>query len=379
MLGFGLCIGLCAAASCAQPAGPGVNSSPPFAVGGTFSGIGGGAGFAGGEPACVRANAVNPVFADQVLSSSVLFGRELYAWTTDEQGLALRRDQVLFSQAAGDGAPFTMLRALQNATADESALALQLSQSFAMGRYAWPEPWATRMGSPGQDPGGQLVRIVLKSDAWLAILRGGSISVFDAQRRPVAAAGALAHPEQIGAIFFDSSFAPYGPCTGPGQREFLLGNLAMVEEWSLGTQVIADRVRANIEQLTNFLNNTRRCPVTSDASAWEAGVFCSWQSELAMSAGGANGSAPSSAGGAAGASDVPAAAAGAGGAGGVGFDPAHFGGLSQTGTEEFAYEQALSLPNANYLAAPEQIAAIIEALTGDLFEPDPLVVAPGSP
>ncbi|MEO6602169.1 MAG: hypothetical protein ABIQ16_19970 [Polyangiaceae bacterium] len=43
------------------------------------------------------------------------------------------------------------------------------------------------------------------------------------------------------------------------------------------------------------------------------------------------------------------------------------------------YEQALAIPSANYLPFPQQVAAIIQTLQGDLFDPYPLVVKPGSP
>ena len=43
------------------------------------------------------------------------------------------------------------------------------------------------------------------------------------------------------------------------------------------------------------------------------------------------------------------------------------------------YDEALAIPSPNYLPAPAQIATMIETLQGDLFEPDPLVVTPGSP
>jgi hypothetical protein len=325
------------------------------------------------------------------LSSKILFGRQFFAWTTDEQGLALRQDRALFTRSAGAGAPFTLLNDLANPTADEMKLASGLSSAFQFGRYAWPEPWATRMGSPGQDPGGQLLRIVIKPEAWLVIVEGRQIWVFDAEQQVVTAADALAHPERVGAIYFDSAYLDPNGCgsIGVGEREFLLGNLAMVEEWSIGTQPIADRINANIAQLTRFLENSRSCPVTSDAFSWTQSVLCSWASQVGGAGqAGASGFDPSATPGGAGAGGFPSKSEGVAGMAGAptpdqsapfGFNPVNFSGLQANSTEEFAYDQALANPSANYLAAPAQLAAIIETLEGDLFEPDPLVVTPGSP
>jgi hypothetical protein len=209
---------------------------------------------------------------------------------------------------------------------------------FEKARYAWSEPWATRMGWPGEDYGGNLLRIVLKPEAWVVVVRQGNLNVVDLQNQPVTLTQALANPERLGAIFYEKDAFAGGPvCTGSfafggnGYREFIVGNLAMVEEWSLGTQQIRDRLSENIAQLTSFLERTRACPITTSAEQWNLDVVCQWES-------------PSSA-----------------------------------STDLFAYQQALAIPSDNYLAVPERLAAMIETLQEDLFEPDPLVVTPGSP
>jgi hypothetical protein len=331
-----------------------------------------------------------PAFASQVFGPQTLRAREFYSWTSDEQALGLRQDRMLFSQAAGSGAPFTMLRKVTSdpGVDDTARLAQTLAKSFAMGRFAWPEPWATRMGWPGQDPGHQLLRILLKPEARLAFVINSELTVFDARGLPVPIADAAAHPEQIGVVYFDTAASdPFGCGSGTGYREFLLGNLAMVQEWSLGTQQIADRIRSNIAELTQFLNDIRSCPVTSDSATWARSVLCSWQVGDAGASGqeliGGFAGSSSSAGAPAGAS-AGAAASGSGGKGPSSFEPAPGAGFSGAGapiasSDQSLYEQALAIPSANYLAAPAQIAAMIDTLTGDLFEPEPLLVTPGSP
>ena len=308
---------------------------------------GGAVGVAGAPSSCELETVAAPVFLDQMVRKDSAARLELFSWTTDAQASALRTDRVLFSQSGDTGlGPGYALMYLKQLAAKEPAdstigeLAAVLSgQLFIKPRYAWSEPWATRMGWPGEDYGGQLLRIVLKAEAWVVVVGSGTLFVTDAQHQPIPLADALANPGRVGAIFYQRDGDAGGPQCGSftgggnGYREFVLGNLAMVQEWSLGTQQILDRLQANIAQLTRFFEQARACPpFLTNAAAWNAAVSCSW-------------SAPT---------DGPF-------------------------SEQVAYEQALSIPSENYLPEPKRIAQIIETLQGDLFQPDPLVVIPGSP
>lgn len=336
----------------------------------------------GGSTACIPPATKTPAFAQQVVGQQTLFSRQFYTWTTAVQVQALRQTQNLFSEAAGSGEPFTQLTIAAASGGVDARLAQVLSDEFKWGRYAWPEPWTTRMGWPGQDPGHQLVRVVLRPEAWLGLVTRGNIVVYDAQQRFVPATEALAHPDHIGAIFFESYSAtadPLGCNSGSGYREFLLGNLAMVQEWSVGTQQIADRIQVNIGQLTQFLNDIRGCPVTSDATTWAQIVLCSWfvpgpSNSTGSGAGGDGGGGANGSG--SGAND--SAGFGLGGFDGAPEVPGN-GGFTVDNSDAAVYGQALAIPSANYLAAPAQIAAMIGTLQGDLFAPDPLVVTLGSP
>lgn len=300
----------------------------------------------GGVPGCVLPPAASPVFKDQAMSPSAVARRELYSWTTDEQAAALRSDQVLFTKSEqaglGPGYAFDYLKQLTTTAPDpeQQLLASILGGDlFAKKRYAWSEPWATRMGWPGEDYGNNLLRVVLKPEAWLVVVSNGRLDVVDLDNTPVAAGDAVEHPERIGAILFVKDGFAGGPtCNssfvggGNGYREYILGNLGMVEEWSLGTQEIRDRLATNISELTRFLGQLRACPTTESSVQWNLDVVCSWAST----------------------------------------DPG-------TTDEIVAYERALAIPSSNYLPVPQQIATLIETLQGDLFEPNPLVVKPGSP
>src|SRR6478609_1161590 len=286
-----------------------------------------------------------PVFRDQIFNTTRVARRQLFSWTTPEQAAALRQDRILFSRSErpglGPGYAFEVIRQIgKYASASEQAqlAAILAGALFEKARYAWPEPWATRMGWPGEDYGNELLRIVLKPEAWVVLVKSGTLSVYDLQNAPVSLAEALASPGRIGAIFYQKDAYAGGPnCDGSfafgsnGYREFIVGNLAMVEEWSLGTQQIRDHLAENIAQLSAFLERIRSCPVRSSALSWNLTVACDWDRLVA--------------------------------------EP----------SELFAYEQALAIPSDNYLAVPERIAAMIETLQNDLFEADTLVVTPGSP
>lgn len=294
---------------------------------------------------CSLPHSGRPVFTDQMFDMNRAARREFYSWTTAEQARELRSDRVLFSKSetAGLGPGYAFTYLAQLAMTSPSSEQAQLAQTlggplFEKKRYAWIEPWATRLGWPGEDYGDQLLRMVLKPEAWLVVMRGGMLRVLDGNDTEVPLAEALANPRRIGAILYVKDAANGGPrCGGSfidggnGYREFILGNLEMIEEWSLGTSAIRERLSANIAQLQRFFELVRNCPVSLSPSQWNIDVVCTWDQSAAPS------------------------------------------------DEISAYQRALAIPSANYLPSPATLASLIETLQSDLFDPDPLLVTPGSP
>jgi hypothetical protein len=323
------------------------------AAGGPSAGtLGAGILLAPPEPACQLPDAGTPVFADRVLSNAAPARRELFTWTTAEQVQELRAGSVLFtrSEREGLGPGYAMLAlsalASQPSSSDPAqavsvTVASWLSGSrFTNARYAWSEPWATRVGWPGETYGDQLLRIVLREEAWLARYRDGTIDVVDMNNALVPAADVLAHPERLAGIFFVRSAQAGGPeCYGSfrggdnGYREFIIGNEAMVEEWSLGTAEIRARLESDIALVQQFFERIRPCPVREDTSSWNVEVVCGW-SEIAS---------------------------------------------SPPVSELEAYKAALAIPSPGYLPQAPPLATLIEALQASLFEPDPFIVTPGQP
>ena len=332
---------------CTLPTGPSVAPSEGTASGGVAGGgpvvgsAGAAVGFQGGNVVCINPapTTAPPVFAAQIVSAAEPARAELYTWLTDEEVTALRAGQPLFSSPVQPSFKGQSLQALTFSSDPATAqLATLLSgQAFANGRIAWPEPWAIRSTVTGEDHGPNPVRVVLKPEAWVAVLAKSSLSVVDQQNQPIATAAAVASPSRIGAIFYEHDQSDGGPdCALPGSgimgyRAFVLSNLAMVSEWSLGTQQIRDRLSANISQLTELFNRTRACPNEVSAQFWNQDVVCLWDAGV--------------------------------------FVP----------SEDSAYAQALAMPSEQYSLDPPKLAALIDNLQSDLFEIDPFIVTPGSP
>ena len=349
-------VGACSETQGSLPHGSGASAGSATggagaAAGATGLAIGGAAGALnlgpGPSSACQVPETDAPVFGKRVVENDAPARRELFTWTTAEQAAELRAGSVLMtrSEREGLGPGYAMeVLAELGATmpsdpllADAAALAALLSgPAFEKARYAWSEPWATRVGWPGEDYGDQLVRLVLRPEAWLARYRAGQMDVVDMDNAPVALSDALAHPERLAGVYFVKDGGAGGPNCGSfqggsdGYREFIIGNEAMIEEWSLGTSEIRARLESDIALVQAFFARIRVCPQKYDAYSWNLSVVCSWSD------------------------DAPAA-------------------YSELG----AYQAAVAIPSANYIPDLAPLLALLEALDASLFEPDPFVVEPG--
>jgi hypothetical protein len=278
-----------------------------------------------------------PPFAEQVVTD-IGEQRVFYSWTTDEQVAELRAGTELFSRSErpgqGRGVLFDSLADYAVAgDSDGAALAGILgSETFAKARFAWPNPWATVLGFPGETYGNQLLKIELSAEAWIAVFDGRSLAVFDAENAPVAIESALATPARIGAIFHvseaeaGSSYCGTFTSGGVGFREFALGNIAMVTRWSLATEEIRQRLQADIAELRAFEG---QLVCVGDTSGWSNDVSCAWSNGFT------SGSALSN------------------------------------------YDFALGLPSELYRPSTTNLEALIAVLEASLPTGEPLVVTPG--
>lgn len=285
----------------------------------------------------------NPVLASEAIPFPTGRPRIFYSWTTEEQIAELRAGGELFSRSEreglGRGYAFTALA--EFAAAGSTGLAGDLARLlgeylFINIRYAWTNPWATRLGWPGEDYGNQLVQIVLDPAAWIVVFDGYQLQVLDGNDEVVPIEDALAQPERIGALYFLRGEGAGGPLCGTflagdgGYREFVLGNVAMVEQWSIGTDAILAQLDADIGALEAMIELLSDCSLEANYNDWNAEIVCHWEYRESTSPG-------------------------------------------------RIYEDALALPSASYVPTAENLQALVDTLRADRFEPDPLVVHPNEP
>jgi hypothetical protein len=221
-----------------------------------------------------------------------------------------------------------MDRLTEAAAQDPTSLAAAVASVFETFRYAWPNPWATRLGFGGEDYGDRLLRIELDESAWIGVLAGSGViyAVYDLEGNDVPLEEAAASPERIAALYFVRDESSGGPVCGSfaggggGYREFIVGNEALVKRWSIGTEEILERLDEDISALTEYFHRVRPCPPAH--LNFNVSVLCDWR----------------------------------------------------FGISRDVYIAALALPDAPYLPTAGRLTHLIETLEATKFEPDPLVV-----
>lgn len=292
----------------------------------------------GEDPACTGGK----LLADQIVSQ-IGSQRVFYSWTTDEQVAELRAGGPLFSRSEspgkGRGLAMTQLAAFgaaSNKPVNQLAATLA-GTTFAKLRFSWPNPWATLMGWPGETYGNQLLQVTLRPEAWIAIFsQSRGLAVVDANGQAVDIEFALTKPERIGAIYFQSDGDGTQVHCGTffqgavAFREFVLGNLQMVQSWSLATPEITARLQADIAVLEAVRVDLACRELPGDQSYWTEDVRCAFTG------------------------------AGSGATGSL-----------------YSYDLSLGLPSELYYPSQDNLAALIAALKVSLPQGEPLVVNPG--
>lgn len=270
-----------------DPWDPDVN----WGVGGTGGVEGSGGGLGCGESAPLDFFAVSPLRPAS---------RVLFSWTTVEQVEEMRASGELLSReetpGLGRGHVFEVLDSYhQDATGElstQQSLARELSARFTKARFAWPHAWPTRLGWPGESYGDQLIRIVLRPESLFVVARSGQLFVFDMEGGELSHQTALDAPERIAAIFFvkdeqngGASCGTYGSTTGSLYREYVLGNPAMIESFSVGTAEVNAVIQREVQllgELRATLQDTSPLP-SSTFYSLKFGAACSWKYEQASS------------------------------------------------------------------------------------------------
>jgi hypothetical protein len=176
--------------------------------------------------------------------------RVLYSWTSQEQADELRRTRRLLTKG-----PAASALSLYDTTiwglyeTDDIARAL-FNPPFHRQRYAWPHPWATRLGGDEKPYGDALVRITLKPEALVVTLRSGGTAnpdwaFFDMQNRMVPPAEGRARMASVAAVYHAHE-APEGAPRATVFREYVVCNESMVESWELSTEPVAAELERDL-------------------------------------------------------------------------------------------------------------------------------------
>jgi hypothetical protein len=226
------------------------------------------------DPAAVTAAlARDDVFHDR-------FGRRtLYTWTTVDQVTDLARTRRLLTreESPAKGAAYGDQVLFALAQRGDDIARLLYSAGFAKARHAWPAPWATRAGWPGESYGDRLIQLVLRPDA-IIVGVSTAVGVFAAQTAggaDVPFAEVRAHPERIAAIYFVSdatrSPAPTVPRPTATFREYVVCNESMIETWAVGTPAIAHELAdeaATLDALVRYLRARTQPTHVAIPGAW---------------------------------------------------------------------------------------------------------------
>ncbi|HET9988252.1 MAG TPA: hypothetical protein VFQ65_07025 [Kofleriaceae bacterium] len=198
----------------------------------------------------------------------------LYTWTSPAQIAELRRSHVLLTATAATGgfvSPFLRALAITATHAGSSrdvARVLLTDPRLVRRRYAWPAPFATVLGVGSRTYGTTLIRIELRSDAWIGRYEPAAADPFrfvDASGATVELAQVVSHPERIGAIFHVRTelAIPF--------REYVICNPVMIASWSVATPAIRTELAAELATI-GAVARAPRATIASWLDSWHAAL-----------------------------------------------------------------------------------------------------------
>jgi len=295
----GLAVGLVAVGGCDSPDAPQDARAPASMAGAGGSQDGTAMAGAPSAPVSDFGHAASPpiviqpdppppsALTAQVVSAAARPSRVLYSWTTDEQYSELRDSPVLLTRSERPGLGGGVLRQVLGelaAAGDPLSVALAAPE-FEKTRYAWPNPWATLLGWPGESYGNKLIQIELREEAWVMVLVGTEWQVVDLEGAAVPRADAIETPERIGAVFHvheadglecGGSFVSGG---SGAFREYALLNESMIARWSLATAEMRDRLEADIAMLDAYRAYLAAGAAPASFGPFESEVACAWRDD----------------------------------------------------------------------------------------------------
>lgn len=200
-----------------------------------------------------------PTVAERLRKHAVTDGdfarRVLYTWTTQKQIEALRASKKLLVATSYQGfGPSRFVLDLEDAVkkrspGHETAHTVLLDPRLSRRRYAWPSPFATRMGLALRGYGDALIRVVLKDGAHIARFAPDTPwTIVDTSGARVEALD----PAKLGAVFH----VRYAATATAPFREYVLCNEDQIESWSVGTDDIDHELGDERALLTALASET---------------------------------------------------------------------------------------------------------------------------
>jgi hypothetical protein len=199
----------------------------------------------------------------------------LYTWTRDEQIEELRAGAPVLSRSESTTGVRSGLDVALDADTSEFAQ-LMRRPGLSRWRFAWPSPWATRMGWPETgDYGDRLLRIELRPESLIAVydsrITPRVVRFFTDEGNDVPLAEAMLVPQFWAAIYHVQE-SP-GPDGAPRlAREFVIINESMIARVVYGTPQIESELAVERERL-NFLATQlgpEAAPFTRLSESWDA-------------------------------------------------------------------------------------------------------------
>lgn len=200
--------------------------------------------------------------------------RVLYTWTTTAQIDALRAGgKLLHRKRSARGGRSRFDRAIRT-TPKRPIVRHLTAPDLAFRRFAWPYPWATLLGWPGEQYGNQLLRVELKPCQTAICRVTCKENFYDTMTmertltdvklrwrrdRPV---------EKVGAVFHDHMAAGQGTPMRVALREYVLFKPAMIAGFSHGDARCLAAIRADLAFLDDLLTRTPKFLARTLPSRW---------------------------------------------------------------------------------------------------------------
>lgn len=232
----------------------------------------------------------SPALSVHTVTHASFARRTLYTWTTaDQMDELLRTSTLLRAESPRYGRSFYDRTLDARWLAGDTLAGLLRAPAYTKARSAWPAPWATLLGWPGEKPGTDLIEVTLKKDAWIAMFRT-STKVWDIRATDGAAVSkdeVLQHPERLAAVHFvhDNVAPPQTSGSPPpvlrlslgdgreAYREYVLCNESMIESWAVGTERMTAELRANADTVEAAARHfAAHPPPPQRADRWNAHV-----------------------------------------------------------------------------------------------------------